>query len=75
LDPSFPGNHDTFVFQVLLHTEIKMPLARLVKDVEVTFGATLLSSEFMSQFYTVFFTLSPESEKRFGDIEKQKKVN
>lgn len=50
-------------------------LGKFVKDVDDTFGTILLSPEFMDKFYAVVFTLSPDSEKRFGDMEKQKKVS
>lgn len=51
-----------------------MPLSHVIKAIHNAYGSTLLSPEFMDKFYTVFFTLSSESEKRFADIDKQKKA-
>lgn len=51
-----------------------MPLAEEIKDIKKTYGESLLSVAFLEKFYSIFFTLSKESESRFQDVEKQKKA-
>lgn len=49
-------------------------LAKTLKDTQDVFGELLMSRDFVDNFYICFFTLSPNSELKFVDVEKQKKA-
>lgn len=51
-----------------------MSLHQVIKDASEIYSDVLLGPEFMDKFYSIFLTLSPASEKRFNDLEKQKKA-
>lgn len=51
-----------------------MSLQQAIKEASELYSDVLLGPEFMDKFYAIFLTLSPSSEKRFEDIEKQKKA-
>lgn len=47
-------------------------IAHTLQEMREVFGEILMSSDFADNFYICFFTLSPNSELKFNNVEKQK---